>query len=59
LLRRFAIWLLRDELRARRAAAYSFSQAEWRGQGNANKRGRVFWNGYDRALASLEQGTDL
>lgn len=59
MIRRFAIWLLRDELRARRAAAHNFARSEWRASGQANKRARSWWDGYGRALEALEKGPGL
>jgi hypothetical protein len=57
--RRLAIWLLRGELHARRESAHAYSQAEWRSSSAGNKRGRTWWNGYERALEALESGTGL
>jgi hypothetical protein len=51
--RRLALWLLRDDLRLREA--YALRAQEGFKDFAKGRQGRVFWNGYLRALQALQE----
>jgi hypothetical protein len=57
--RRLGLWLLRGEIDYRVAAAQRLSTDAYSGRGAAGRRGRAWWNGYQRALEALRDSTQL
>ena len=54
------IWLLRPEIEAKVVAARTLSQGAYRDETSTRgKRGRAWWQGYERGLEALIEGKGL